>query len=901
MRSFIKSHRKTESFSSDLSEDPFLSKTPNTTPHFPPNPQFTPPYQSNSHSRNSPKKLLTPIRNLFSSLNSHAKSNSVSSASDRLADVIHSGPPSAAPPTTKESFSIQGHSSLTNMSRFVHKPHDYDDEAYSDFVARHQFENKSRPSYRISSSSGSLFDDKTSKTSTSQQQSSLFSRKEQAIAFSNPVEKPSANVHLLQPIPMNETSANVSTSSLDNSMENFRTDDAFFLNSKHGKESTASDSEGDEDANENDDELSDTSSQFSFVRDKRGGRNTSVKYYKTNRTYNNPVILNTLDEDDLGFEDDDYSDYDFMNNGLDEDDVYGTEDANEEEEVHYNKLFADDEPYETLERPTRSNKDHVPQFSFNTEHKNHSSSELLWGPLLEFKKQDERGTNLVSTTQPAIQGRQGKRHIYNKSYHLSIDGFDDLDIQTSSDIGEDILENYLELPGGSLGNVYEATPEPNSNPSLELFDLSSPLINGVTIGNNLGHRLGSIHSVNDGKTGESHANKMFIHRHDSQCLNNKATPKYNAEGVETDHHLKKIRAFHGSVDHGLNSALESKVNEFEKFHLDYFSRLGQPRQLSNILADKSGLMGLGISSIDVHDTNLDVVEESPGTIREDPHKVEKTPLVTNHQARSSVTQMMDFLSKVAPNPNEPGNKRQSIDDMMQRLAVLEMNNLEPESTNRSNSKISKETKTQSEFDSKAVKRSVSGSRYSWCENDDHYDDHKHNHDSFNGEDDHHNSTKEEELLDEINQMPEDFDFEHQKGNSNHLNVLDPGFLRSNSFNKKPLKALMDNKVLNNKIEMAGKTVTFYRSNSLNLDVSRSWSVSRAASTRSMRSFVSVEEESEEDKSQTQEEALDDILSRAEKSSSAATPIFKLSKFNGDTAENESTCSLLGTISETHSK
>lgn len=908
MRSFIKSHRKNDSFSSEISDDfnQNQAKTP-TSSQFPYNPQFTPPFQPSTHSRSSPKKLLTPIRNLFSSLGHHSKTNSISSASDRLTDVIQSGPPSALPSkhrSEKDQFNVQGHSSFTNLSRFANKPQEHDEDALSDYIPRNHIDSKSRPSYRISSSSGSLFDDKTSKTSVSQQQSSINSKQDpftSSIGKNDPSSRYAVDGQLLQPLQMNEETANDSNSSLVDSVENFRTEGVSFLTPKFVRQSLTS-----EEAHENesaeteddDDDVSDNSSQFSFVRDKRGGRNTSVKYYKTPHT--NLETLNTLNPRDFGFEDDAYSDYDFENNGMDDEDMFDSG-GEDEEEVNYNKLFDDDDA--PASHPIESHAlepSAVPVFSFQSNYKNHSSSELLWGPLAERHKDDE-AKDTSRRKLASLSSNQDSRRIYNKSYHLSIDGFEELDIQSASDLGEDILENYLELPYEpySQHSIYEATPEPTSSPSLELFDLNSPLINGVTIGNNLFHRFGSIRSDTDGKRLESSANKMFIHRHDSQRLNEHDKARNIATNENKDHSLKKIRAFHGSVDHGLNSALEEKVKEFESFQKKRLELSSKVNNLREETPEPLEHVGLGILPSSVQESNdLSLSFEASGSRNGKDSEVTKP----NHQVRSSITQMMDILSGIGQEV-APKNKRESVDDMMKRLAILESNHSEkPDREEKDTRNRNNQMKHTTEPNLFQTKRTVSGKRYSWCESESFHDDEAPSiHiDDENAPMERRNS--DEELLDEVNQIPEDYDFESQKGGNNHLsaNYLEGAFLRSNSFKKRPLKVMMDYKFANNKIETGRKTVTFYRSNSLNLDISRSRSVSRAPSTRSMRSFVSMNEEPENEEASNNEEKLDDILSRAEKSSLANRPTFKLTVRRDDNFDVERTPSLLGTICESDS-
>lgn len=83
------------------------------------------------------------------------------------------------------------------------------------------------------------------------------------------------------------------------------------------------------------------------------------------------------------------------------------------------------------------------------------------------------------------------------------------DSPAKSNFEEDILENYLdisELP--SITNSQENLADfedPSANGNFELFALNSPIINGLTIGNNLRHRAGRHRDF-------TNTNRLIIHR-----------------------------------------------------------------------------------------------------------------------------------------------------------------------------------------------------------------------------------------------------------------------------------------------------------------------------------------------------------------------------------------------------
>lgn len=84
---------------------------------------------------------------------------------------------------------------------------------------------------------------------------------------------------------------------------------------------------------------------------------------------------------------------------------------------------------------------------------------------------------------------------------------------------EDILENYMDLRRLSsidVANLNNSrkTPDLQSSGNLELYDLNSPMINGLTIGNNLRHRLRKDNDFKE-EDHDSNTNKLFIFRQTS--------------------------------------------------------------------------------------------------------------------------------------------------------------------------------------------------------------------------------------------------------------------------------------------------------------------------------------------------------------------------------------------------
>lgn len=202
------------------------------------------------------------------------------------------------------------------------------------------------------------------------------------------------------------------------------------------------------------DDLSDTSSQFSFVKDIRGGRNTSVKYYKTkpSRAPRDPnAPLNTFDVDAFGFEEDGLSDYDYENNGLDDEDDLEDFEAKYDYDNENDILGEGDISKQLLPPP-------VPTVSVRD---CNTPEQLVQSSSDENAPHDSTDHFITANLSHNFLTPQPEEHSY----------------------GEDFLESYMDntkLPGSEIPE----TPQSQvfNLPSITTSLTSSPLINGVTFG-----------------------------------------------------------------------------------------------------------------------------------------------------------------------------------------------------------------------------------------------------------------------------------------------------------------------------------------------------------------------------------------------------------------------------------
>ncbi|KAI5953990.1 hypothetical protein CANMA_004829 [Candida margitis] len=893
--------------------------TPTSSPKLQQYPQYTPPVNVlSASSTNSPKKLLTPIKNLFTSTKS---AGPTPNSNDNLQSLILNG---ASPKESKSSrfrkhIRSRSHVSVPTINDFKKPPE------------------KSNGNNKLKSTVSSPSLQKLKTTNLEEISGNRYNR----FGESSPLEfvdvpPTSANMSSLgPPISLSRgSSKNVSIASLAES-EKFHTREVFFdatsmsyindkddLKTNHTSYSSEKsdeeyDDEDDDEDEEEDDDDDDNSSQFSFVQDMKGGRNTSVKYYKTNVAkpkLEQSLVSNPFDEQDLGHDDVDMSDYDFENNGLgDEDDDFDDYNEFDGENAAYNEMFQNDDSgsrtvsheFDDDDYRERDGIYHATDLQNSV-----SAAEPTFGNLSRSFSPETKFREFISEQDFPVHT------MFNSSHHLSIQGptKDECSELPSSpgraNIEEDILENYLDP---SISNSIHSSnnhfgelesPVMHHEEEFELFDVSSPVINGLTIGHNLGHR--------SNRMGQN-SNRSLIHRNPINmpmghfgC--NNSSDKGVSEGG------RYIVSFHGSFDDSLNNSIKSKLDDFENWsssrqnsklsdndvrHSSKAKPLGATVKQSSFdsntttrLSKQENGGGVEANKISSTQNNTDTrgndltskqnrssVVEMMGLLstlqRNDPEKgaVDEAYKSTGQQNRNSVAEMMGLLSSLEDSQNvdasdegatESNSKevRSSVAGMMNFLAsVGEIEKLASDSEKSENGKPQTASKpidqnlnlSQSELEllDSHIKRKPSFKRYSWFSSQESL--------TLKGVDPTDDSIKppplDQDILDEINQIPEDYDYDEQskfKGSTSEKSFSAMGFERSSSFNRKPKKVVMMNQVKPNKVETLSKTVTFYDRNkagpSLPLDVKRvkSSNLSRGSSFRSITSIPSVTEVNEDE-------------------------------------------------------
>lgn len=732
----------------------------------------------------------------------------------------------------------------------------------------------------------------------------------------------------------NDQSFNDSDHLLANSGElNFRMGEALTVSFKQGTDvfyspqtpKTGShhslDLEDSEDSDSN-------SSQFSFVKDMRGGRNTSVKYYKKAvKPDVNPS--QQLDHNDMDFGADDFSDYDFDNNGIDD---YHHDD-DEEDDVQYNNAFemAENEEMNISSPTSKTITDTERQASSNSE----ENASMVEGSDYESDSHTNSNSEVdvisMKKTVSAIPALSTTRAGIKLTHHMSLDGFGVLreassELVVESDANaDDILESYLEkshLPAANDFNFSKRTHEGASTSSelldhgldVELFEVSSPLINGLTIGHNLRHRMkvmednvrGSADAKCDSVQHDNvdasktnglgmNPNNSFIHR----CAN--TTRNIKQRGSEKEIFQNRVyKSFHGSISENFDSVLTEKLLA----HEDFTSRLAQTENGKYVasyepdpkLEDASFGLGIGVecanepisestarNSVHAMMNVLQLLDEDKSDAARDPSAdqlLDRDALQVRNEPLNIGPDIVDELENKLDS-NESGQKnsanRNSINDMMSILAGLDTG------AATSDSRTNPKPKTNSASLNKVIEQPISEplpssvvantlrEKYSWFEEEKprpakispgapRAPSGLRNEitEVISGNAEVENYVFDDAIIDEANQLPEDFDFEEyeslQQDTDSVTRSLSLGyptasgaFYRSNSYNNKPVKASVETKFQTNKIETLNKTVTIYRSGSpLHLEINKSGSVSRATSTRSTNSFVSINEEETDD-------------------------------------------------------
>lgn len=688
MRSLIKSHRRSDSSTSEGSPSELPSKaaakaTPLSSPLVGQYPQFTPPQAVPSQTMSSPKKLLTPIKKMFGH---HSRATPLlPSTTDSLAFAMSGD---FEPPSGRKNIR-RGPSSFTSLLE-LHKgalllslPRKLHGLALMNFTEPERARPPQKP---LQSSSESSVDLAPRKHKIAEDMPIIFDPKLLSLRLR-----------------VNDSNPLIAASE-----GNFR--------AKEDRKDTEAVYEADDDLKD-----SDALSQFSFVKDICGGRNTSVKYYKT-KLAPRPKYFTV---EDLGLENDALLDYDFENNGLDDDDDYDDFDSNNR-----------------------------------------------FGDFLETAEPRAESSDLIQHTD-SMKG-------------------------VSSPYGEDLLDSYLDktkLPQSEPCGNFLGLPAGDS-------DSPSPLMNGITFGSE--SRLRSMRSTRSSDTPADAGQVGLGILLDPITVPAPVTPPLApAETVESPRVAPSPKPLLSA------SPLAQKRNSIAAM-MDLLSTLEDlPKESDDALSGmKTILRKLSTEDADVN------------------------------YRRNLVVDMMNTLAlletsndKVALEPKKAARK--SIADMMSTLAALDSVGMQ--SDDRSAKSGPEKAAAPQRASTVPAVKPRSGRRYSW----------------FNIEEDgglkgdvksafEDISTQlDEDLLDEVNLLPEDYDFNEHESASHDSE--EPSFIRSNSYNKKPLKTVKDYSYQKNTIETSLKTLTFYRTNSMNSS-GQDRSTSRTGSVKSATSMTSVNDD-----------------------------------------------------------
>ncbi|QRG38964.1 hypothetical protein FDK38_003384 [Candidozyma auris] len=789
MRSLIKSHRRSDSSTSDspngLPEahprapyryiktplaSPKVSSGPLNPPHMTPPQQ---PFGGHQSSKSSPKKLLTPIKKMFGH---HSKSSAPPVSGDALHLALAAdGPPLPSSGTTRV-HALHSPRSMSNLDELSQpQPPPTRPGAHRSHI-RHQSTSFLESSACIQKSStgsdssyqyslGKPFDSTTSLGSRPSQEKPhlpIIPDKKQVTVLdtvSGHQGDSDSNISIAKSINFSAKQA----SSQESSGESFSKEAEEFY------EGYSSDNH------------SDASSQFSFVRDIRGGRNTSVKYYKTkpSRKNNLPegVQSNTFDVADLGFEDG-LSDYDYENNGLDDE-----EDDYEEFQNKYSDFDDPQKPFNKYE-DVLGDEDLKQAISFATGPTSDSQSD---GP-------EESGHSFLDVSQSS--GGAGEKQPDHFVTANSSRIFTSPQPEDHT-YGDDFLESYLETKSPE-SDVHSTPHQILSSFGIASSEAPSPLINGVTFGSL--DEIRGRKSVQRTKVTKSEP----IVEDDSQ---EKGLSVYTDESPSKEKEEQKrnsIIDLLGSLEEKLvncpssEPAFENSVQDSISSNVDDVDSLTKPMV--------NGLNQDVKSPIKDIDTQSGSASQQQDTRRE------------------SVVNMMETLALLANSSEEkpsekPQNPRRSVAEMMSTLAALDLQNVKMQNEKSPSMPKVSHIGTPPEF-ILSRPRSYSEDTPSESAPTYHLDD---------------------DMLFECNQLPEDYDFEQFRNHSAPESVSD--FYRSNSYNKKPKKAVQDNSYRTNKIDTPQRTVTFYRSNSMvPSDLSTSGSLSRNGTVYSATSFTSGEED-----------------------------------------------------------
>ena len=733
MRSLIRGHRRLDSSTSDLSKppEPALPK-PSVSPIVPClSLNMTPPQAFGGHtqsSTSSPKNLLLPIKKMFGH---HAKSPNPGSNVNNISPVVYGEfePPKGLKPIAAQS--------LTNWDDIHHSPNLH----RPNLPPLHSLSLFDAPSRvrcnLLAHSVDTIADGVGHLNSPGASSQGISSHSRSSLGIIGPeTPKPDPGARAVCPgvssvslKPGEPWRAERSTREkqpvrFDMSMDADMYDTFIKAAMSRPRTSTGSDPlytlshiavhacHDTEMPYEAEDELrdSDSSSQFSFVKDMVGGRNTSIKYYKTKSQMKKlQPRKDFIGEGEIALDEDmAVSDYDFENNGMDDD--FGDDNCDDDFEANhrFNEFLSDDAGYPAA--PLPEERDLIPPNDFAPE--SHNS--------LSHKKISYKSLS------PAVDAHEKSLDSPVRACSHPADvrspGYDD-----------DSLDSYLVLP--MLG-------------ALHLLDLATASDNARTDGNPESAHMRPL-LPNDGEVGGL---QIFLREE---------RPSPTGRRTEC---RKSIKDMMGTLELLESDCLDTGA-----------------QSAANIMGMLNRIEG-------------DVSEDANST---DALQKVKDSLRTWEQSGS------------AASPEAKAHIRRSMADMVNTLSILDAH-LE---------KKTESSKYRRQMSNKLThERKPGHKRYSWCNEPEKIGT------AWGAEEDdpgaeNVNGSLDQDLINEINLFPEDFDFSSVP----EVRREGSGFYRSNSYNKRPEKMVEDFKYQDNKIQTPLKTVTFYRGNakhSLNV-VSRS--------------------------------------------------------------------------------
>lgn len=716
MRSLIKGHRRSDSSTSDLGSplDTASIKPPppksTISPVLPCLPLHMTPPQTfgglNQSSMSSPKKLLTPIIKMFGH---HGKNGNISTTVDTLNSVVFG---EFEPPKGRKPI---GANSMTNLSDLKNIP-----SSNSSSPKIHNYRSLSLLEVPSLIKFDQLINPHPSKSNKSLENWSegLRGYNEKPIQFDLRIDS-----EIAESTPLEQAIPRPSTSLDSDRLLPFVGSIGVTL--KNDSETLY---EADDDLRD-----SDASSEFSFVKDMVGGRNTSIKYYKTKSQMKKAQPHHSYSEmDDLVLEDEyAHSDYDFDNNGLDDDDDFGDDcfEAND----RFNDFLSEDSAPNTA----------VNQLSFKP-------------PALNLNNDS---TSIASSNNSGHE--KGSFQTGSPTCGPDSPSISDL---RSPGYGVDFLDSYLDKT---------RLPMPTTSRSL---NLTSPLENQTVESSIVSDHKNILNpSPLISEKIESTGSNIFP-RNDKRLASNISQSRNSITNIM-----------------GILANLET-----------------EPIKNDQPAGDLSVTNIMGI---------LEKLEDGEANSARNQNQSEPFSKV-----KDSLTSLEKTVS--AASPEAKAQMRQSIADMMNTLSILDTH-LERKNTS---------TKYKKKMSTKPFRKDMESSkeRYSWINDSEKigpvlessFDENVS--ETLNGSID-------QDLIDEINMVPEDFDFDVAP----LVSVKQvSSFYRSNSYNKRPEKIVQDFNYQDNKIQTALKTVTFYRGNS---EHSLNVVPSRFGSNKSMTSFTSVED------------------------------------------------------------